>query len=206
MGIQCCLPPNKPKVLCLSKAAMNSPVGWFFSCFSVLNAHSKLKQLWGEKISSFSSLLEFSICLILCALHTWRWAPSSWVISQIWAWQGDLCHSSASRQLSLVLWLRILLWHRAHFWPWCIFVQEPSEMSTLGLGALLLTLNSSSALKALGIWKSPSLFLSFAQCKAPSLCLTNLKLMLVSLAICTYLYHHCCCYLVTKSCPTLLQP
>lgn len=68
MGIQCRLPPNKPKVLCLSKV-MNSPVGWFFSCFSVLNAHSKLKQLWGEKISSFSSLLEFSICLILCALH-----------------------------------------------------------------------------------------------------------------------------------------
>lgn len=51
MGIQCCLPPNKPKVLCLSKAAMNSPVGWFFSCFSVLNAHSKLKQLWGGKKS-----------------------------------------------------------------------------------------------------------------------------------------------------------
>ena len=77
-------------------------------------------------------------------------------------------------------------------------------MSPLGLCALLLTLNSFSALKALGIWKSPSLFLSFAQCKAPSLCLTNLKLMLVSLATCTYLYHHC--YLVTKSCPALLQP
>lgn len=75
-----------------------------FSVASVLNVSSKARLFQGQaeaRSIPFFSLLEFSTCIeLLFSVHFMHEGELTvhMVISQSWAWQGHLCHSSAFRQ------------------------------------------------------------------------------------------------------------